>query len=126
MTMSFSPQLMQVPTRNCSFLTPKTKNKLKSQTIPCLPMSQLNSQGFNVHTIVTSNKISPSQKPKNLRCQLQIGVGENFIVEKVPLVTTLGAFIFLSSLKTFDIISIIKVHLLSEVFHTPSCLSMPQ
>jgi N6-adenosine-specific RNA methylase IME4 len=89
-------------------------------------MSQLNSWGFNVHTIVTSNKISPSQKPKNLGCQLQIGVGENFIVEKVPLVMTLGAFKFLSTLKTFDTISIVKVHLVSEVFHTPSYLSMLQ
>jgi phage terminase large subunit-like protein len=37
-------------------LTPKKKQK--SQTISCLSMSQLNSQGFNVHTIVASNKIS--------------------------------------------------------------------
>jgi hypothetical protein len=89
-------------------------------------MSQLNSQGFNVHTIVASNKISLSEKAKNLGCQLQIGVGENFIVEKVPLATTLGAFKFLSSLKTFGTISIVKVHLVSEVSHTPSCLLMPQ
>jgi len=54
-------------------------------------MSQLNSQGFNVPTIVASNKISLSQKPKNLGCQLQIRVGEIFIVEKVPLATTIGA-----------------------------------
>ncbi len=65
-----------------------------------------------------SNKISPSQKPKNLGCQLQIGVGENFIVEKVPPATTLGAFKFLSSLKTFGNVSIVKVHLLNEVYHT--------